>query len=292
MPDLDFGSVPDIIKSAQSLFETILEPRGLNAAILEGHKQVIEKIINDESIDSLTKIAFLSNYKKIVKEYKNCHSVAEKALSNIKSDSEPNNVDEDWYSFFFDKVRLVSDEVLQNIWSQILSGEINNPGSYSRSLLHTLSIMSTSQALLFSKLAQFCLKEYQKAPDGTPSTLVHPLLFISTNRDAYKRYGFSVTKLLELERIGLINCDFRDEFVFMKKKVFQTGNFIVEVYGDPNNNHVIKAGNITLTADGQSLYNIIGNEYKQYSSEHLEHIITKLQNRNCEILINGKRIAP
>lgn len=288
----DLGSIPDIINSTQSLLEIILEPRGLNAAIIEGHKQVLEKIINDDSIDNLSKIAFLSNYKKIVKEYKNCRSVTEKALKNIKKDSDPNKVEEDWYSFFFDKVRLVSDEVLQTIWSQILSGEINIPGSYSRSLLHTLSIMSTSQALLFSKLAQFCLKEYQLTSEGTPSSLVHPLVFISTNRDAYKRYGFTVNKLLELERIGLINCDFKDEFVFMKKKVFQTGNKIVEVHGDPNNKHLIKAGNLTLTADGQSLYRIIGEEYKQYSSEHLEHIITKFQLRNCEVLINGKRISP
>ena len=52
----DLGSIPDIINSTQSLLEIILEPRGLNAAIIEGHKQVLEKIINDDSIDNLSRI--------------------------------------------------------------------------------------------------------------------------------------------------------------------------------------------------------------------------------------------
>ena len=194
-------------------------------------------------------------------------------------------MDEDWFYFFFDKVKLISDETLQNMWSRILSGEINSPGLYSKTLMHTLSIMSKEQASVFTNIARFCLV------DGADYSLVHPLLFVSVNRAAYKKYGITVQNLKSLERLGLLFCDFKDEFVFEKKKVFRTGNNIIEVYGDPNNKNVIKAGNVVLTDDGQSLFSLVPDEEKHYRSEVLEHIVTKFELRNCSVFINGKKVT-
>ena len=203
----------------------------------------------------------------------------------IKKKENVRNVEEDWFSFFFDKVRLVSDDMAQTMWARILAGEVNEPGKFQRSLLHTLSIMSNAQARSFSVLASFCFRDYKNFE------LVHPLLFVSAHVEMYRKYGVERSALLELENLGLIHCDFREEYIFLNKKVFSYGNKVIEVFGDINNGKKIKAGNVRFTADGQALYGIVGDEFKAYREEILDHIVSKLEIRNCTININGKRIV-
>jgi len=46
----DLLGIGDVIKSFDSIIETILEPRGLDLVILEGHKKIIDKAINGEQV--------------------------------------------------------------------------------------------------------------------------------------------------------------------------------------------------------------------------------------------------
>ena len=276
----------EALKNFQEIIGKFLEPRGIDAAVIEGHKKIIEDYVAREDIDEFTKMAFLSSYKKTMKEFKNCTEVVRKARQFVEEGAKPQEAEEDWFAFFFDKVRLVSDEGLQNIWGKILAGEVNSPGKFQRSLLHTLSIMSTSQAELFCSLAKFCMYEYKGKTDD-----IHPLIFMSTNEKLYADLKIHTHELLGLENLGLIQCDFKDEYVFHKKKYLRYGNHLLEIYGDPDNADKINAGNVRFTLDGRMLFDIVDDSCKRYHADILDFIISKFQRRNCKVILDGGLIA-
>lgn len=278
----DLFGIGDVIKSFDDIIETILEPRGLDLVVLEGHKKIIDKAVSGEQV-SEELIAFVCGYKKMVKEYENCKKTAENAKQYLRESAEPKKIDEDWLNFYFDKVRIVSDEVILDIWSRILAEEINEHGTVSLSLLHILSIMSKEQATVFSNIAKFCMREYKR-------TKIHPLIFLSTNVEAYENSKITHKNLRELERLGLIDCNFKNEYIFHKKKVLVSGNHVITLYGDPNNKNKIMAGNMILTEDGATLYSIVSDTLIRYRPDILDFSVSKFKARNCKVLINGKEI--
>ena len=275
-------NLSEVAKNAMAIIDRILEPRGINLAIQEGHKKIIETYIGRPDVGENDKIAFLAGYKRLIKEYKNCKKVENMAILQISENARPEDVEEDWSTFFFDKVRLVSDEAVQSMWAKILANEVDRPGSYSKSLLHTLSIMGTGQAALFCNISRFCMYDYKN------EEIIHPFIFIATNVDTYNKSKINSSGLVELEQLGLIQCDFKDEFVFLNKKILRYGNKVIEIYGDPNNENKINAGNVRFTQNGLTLFGIVGNQFKKYRADFLDFTISKLQHRNCRIIVNNQ----
>ena len=60
----------------------------------------------------------------------NMENIVAKAISQIGPNAHAENMDDDWIENFFDKCRNFSDEQMQTIWSRILAGEANAPGSF------------------------------------------------------------------------------------------------------------------------------------------------------------------
>ena len=120
---------------------------------------------------------------------------------------------------------------------------------------------------------------------------VHPFLFVSKNIEAYEKSKISAAGLSELENLGLIQCDFKDEFVFPKKKVLRYGYKVLEIYGDPKNHDKIYAGNVRFTENGLALFGIVGDSFKRYRSDILDFAITKFQCRNCRVFLNNKLVT-
>ena len=119
-------------KNIADIVQMILQPRGIDAVIEEGHKKIIEEVMASDKYSLAEKEFFLVNYKKHIKEYKNCKSIAEIASLNILPEKQIGDVDPDWFSFYFEKAKLVSDESMQKIWASILEEEINATNSISR----------------------------------------------------------------------------------------------------------------------------------------------------------------
>ena len=109
--------------------------------------------------------------------------------------SNPEDLSEDWFSYFFDKAKLVSDESVQKIWGRLLSKEINKPGTCSKQLIHTLSIMSVESAKCFMLLVHHsihcCQPDYQPFPAN-----VFP--FLPWNQKTYSLF--------------IRECGFKDEY--------------------------------------------------------------------------------
>jgi hypothetical protein len=92
-------------------------------------------------------------------EQNNMESTLQKTLPNLKESASPENIDLDWLAKFFDKNRLVSNEQMQDLWAQVLAGEANAPGSYSRRTIDFLSAMSQQEATWFRQACSLVWKD-------------------------------------------------------------------------------------------------------------------------------------
>ena len=81
--------------------------------------------------------------------------VTAKALLQLNENAEPDSVEDDWLVNFFDKSRIVSDNEMQDLWSRVLAGEANTPGTYSKRTVNFLSDLDKVDAELFTKLCGF-----------------------------------------------------------------------------------------------------------------------------------------
>lgn len=89
------------------------------------------------------------------KKQENIETIAGEAIPLLEDNSKPENMEEDWIANFFDKCRIVSDNEMQNLWSKVLAGEANSPGSFSKRTVNFLGSLDKSDAELFTSLCGF-----------------------------------------------------------------------------------------------------------------------------------------
>lgn len=204
----------------------------------------------------------------------------EKCVDENKLDTD---YDFDWLVKFYEYASNISNEEMQRLWASILNGEISNPGGISISLMHALSIMRQDQAMFFCNISRFVLKDIKTDEP-------YLLLFVSSNREAYKRSGITPAALKEMEHLGLVECNFTTEYIFIHKKILKMENKVITVYGDLNNEDKIKAGNVNFTKDGQVLYSIIDESFKRYREDIFEFTVNRFRYRNCRVKINDNQL--
>ena len=124
---------------------------------------------------------------------KNMEDITAKAIPHLNEDAKPDAMEDDWVTNFFDKSRIVSDSEMQSLWSRVLAGEANVPGTYSKRTVNLLSDLDKSDAELFTKLCGF----------GWMIGDVVPLVF-DIRAEIYNRHGINLSTLSHLESIGLV----------------------------------------------------------------------------------------
>lgn len=125
---------------------------------------------------------------------RNMEITVQKALPIVQDDAQPNKIEKDWLTHFFDKSRLVSDDQMQDVWARILAGEANSPGSFSKRAINLLSEMSKQDAEMLNVLRQFCWE--------FDSRLV---LVVPDDTGFCNKHGLSLSCLRHLESLGLIS---------------------------------------------------------------------------------------
>jgi Protein of unknown function (DUF2806) len=176
---------------------------------------------------------------------KNMEDITAKALPQLNDSSDPSRVDDDWISNFFDKSRIISNCEMQELWSRILAGEANSPGSYSKRTVNFLSSIDKNEAQRFANLLGF----------GWTVAELTPLVF-DVQADIYTTHGTNFTSLVNLESIGLIQFDHLAGFTMRRlPKNFSVSYFDrrlnLEMKGEKDN--TIETGNVLLTKVGQEL---------------------------------------
>lgn len=93
----------------------------------------------------------------------NLEQILEKTESLIINDvknstDESQSLDKDWLMYYSENACKVSDEQMQNFWAKLLSGEIVNPGTFSKRTIDALLKLSSNEANLFEKICGYVLE--------------------------------------------------------------------------------------------------------------------------------------
>lgn len=184
------------------------------------------------------------------KKQQNIEAITTKAITHVADSAQPERLQEDWITNFFDKCRLVSDEEMQTLWAAILSGEANSPGKFSKRTVNLLGDLDKADAALFQSLCSYC------ADLGSPTPLIY-----EPGDAIYGAQGLHFTALTHLDSIGLIRFEplggFRRQGLGKKGWVPYFGQRIwIELPG--NEPCTIDIGKVLLTQAGQQLAPIVG----------------------------------
>ena len=128
----------EIIAEAQAKARDILKPKNSNYSFQ----------INTDLIQ--TKIQFQES-----KRLNNIANVISLTKENLPNKVSNKPVDHDWTSKFFQNIQDVSSQEMQQIWAQILAGEIKFPGQTSIRTMSVLSKLSFSEAKLFQQTLKY-----------------------------------------------------------------------------------------------------------------------------------------
>ena len=120
------------------------------------------------------------------------------------------DIDVDWRANVFDKCRLVHDDDMQTLWANILAGEANNPGTYSKHSVNFVGDMEKTDAQLFTDLCRYVC-EIKYTTEGIEKIELVPLIFndyLLPTRSSFLSntpiYHIRTPDLHHLDNIGLI----------------------------------------------------------------------------------------
>ncbi|MBI2472517.1 MAG: DUF2806 domain-containing protein [Planctomycetes bacterium] len=207
--------------------------------------------IRAESQIQVTDLHRRAMYRFLAEEAKrqsNIEDITQKALPNLKEDSSPQKVEDDWITNFFDKCRIVSDDDMQKLWSRVLAGEANSPGAFSRRTVNLLADLDKNDAELFMRLCSF----------GWVIGNIVPLVY-DVQDAVYKRNGINFNTLAHLESLGFIQFNNITDF----QRLELPKKFTAFYYGKPaeltfskDAGNKLELGKVRLTRAGQEIASI------------------------------------
>jgi Protein of unknown function (DUF2806) len=147
-------------------------------------------------ISDLQRRAFHRFLEGEAKKQMNIEDITQKALPLLNENSKPKEVEDDWITNFFDRCRLISDDDMQSLWSRVLAGEANSPGTYSKRTLGFLSDLDKYEAEMFTRLCGFVWQVRELVP-----------LIYDETQEIYNKHGIDPGAVMDLETIGLIQYE-------------------------------------------------------------------------------------
>lgn len=207
------------------------------------------------------------------------------AIDKMDNNAHEYNINEDWLLDFFDKASRITEENTKELWGTMLAESASDKRLCSKTLLNSLFLMGSDDISSFLNVCRFTLSEmHSKNPDN--NITAYPIIFFSENVEKYNIYRISSFNLNKLQRLGLIEVDYKSEYIFSKKSMeLIYGNQVLKI----ENNKKIKIGNVRFTYDGFLLYQI---SQKLYDNRLLDTIIDIWRNRKYTIYINGHIVKP
>ena len=183
---------------------------------------------------------------------KNIEEITTGALPGLKDSSNPDSMQDDWITNFFEKCRIISDSDMKALFSSILAGEANDPGTYSKRTVNFLSDLDKTDAKLFTNLCGY----------GWMIGNIVPLVFDVQDR-IYNDHGIDFVSLSHLESIGFIQFNNLTAFsrIRVPKKIavlYYGRSVSLEMLNDANN--TLQLGHALLTKVGQELAPICGSK--------------------------------
>ncbi len=253
-----------LIEKISSAIGTIYEPTQIKrVAKAEAEADKIKALASIE-MSQIKQRAIARLIQEEGKKQENIESIAAQATNKLNDDAKPEDIEDDWISHFFEKCRNISDKDMQGLWSNLLSGEANKPGSYSKRTLELVSTLDKLEAHLFTRLCSFAISASEIVP-----------LIVNIDDKIYSENGVNFFSLSNLETIGLIKFDNIAGFVFQKL----SKEVIIHYYGIPirfrfsqDSENKLEIDHVMLTRAGQQLAPVCGSQmnhgFINYIIEH------------------------
>lgn len=235
------------------------------------------KAISKIEIDELQQRALARFINEETGKQKNMESIINKALPNLKDDSKPENVEDDWISNFFDKCRLISDEEMQIVWANVLAGEANNPGTFSKRTVNFISSIDKNDAIAFTNVCSLVFNFEGNA---------YPIVFDIQNQ-IYEKHSLFFTTMNHLDNIGLLTFEPITGFCLMSLpeqiELTYFGSPITIRFNQADNNE-LSIGKVTLSQIGQELYSIVN---AISAPDILKYTIEKWESKGITVISNS-----
>ncbi|GAI02624.1 unnamed protein product, partial [marine sediment metagenome] len=182
----------------------------------------------------------------------NIESITEKAIPQLDDSSNPQNMENDWITNFFDKCRIVSDEEMQLLWAKVLAGEANSPGTYSKRTVNSLGSLDKRDAQLFTNLCSFVAIIRGLTP-----------LIYDEQASIYNDQQINYNTLTHLDNIGLISFGSLAGYKLLKVPqhidIYYYGTALKAEFKNPENNE-LQIGKVLLSNIGNELSRICGSK--------------------------------
>lgn len=255
-----------LIKKVSSAVGGIFAPYQIKRLAKAEAEAAIIKAEAEIQITELHRRAMHRFVEEEARKQQNIEDITRQAIPHLSANTNAEQMDNDWVANFFDKSRIVSDVEMQGLWSRVLAGEANAPGTYSKRTVNFLGDLDKGDADLFTKLCGF----------GWEIGDVVPLVF-DVSAGIYTKHGVTFNTLSHLESIGLIQFNHLSGF----RRIKLPKKFAVLYYGQPlmmempkDSNNELQIGHVLLTKVGQELAPICGS---QPVEGFIEYVKTKWQ---------------
>ena len=245
------------------------------------HEMYLKKqILDDEKLTTQQKIALNAVLGKNLMSFMREISVLNIALDNINDDANADNLNGDWLLDFFDKASHITEKNTQLVWGKMLALAASDKKICSKTLLNTLYLMSTEDITSFLNISRFVLTD--RYINSNTKISSYPIIFFSEYFQKYNIYQLSSFILNRLERLGLIETDYKSEYVFAENEIeLVYSNHVIKIV----NADKIRIGNVRFTDDGYTLYLITN---RMYDNSLLNEIIEIWIKRNYEVYVDGR----
>lgn len=261
-----------LIKKISSAAGILYEPTHIKRVAKAEAKAALIREQSNIEITDLQRRTARRWFEEEINQQKNMEDITAKALPDLNEDANPDSMDDDWIANFFDKCRIVSDDEMQKLWSRILAGEGNAPGTYSKRTVNFLSGLDKSEAELFAKLCGF-VWVFQG---------FNPLVF-DEKVEIYNKHGINFDSLNHLNSIGLIQLQ---PLGFQKSNLPKKFTFnyygkslTLEMSQETGNN--LKVGIAIFTRVGLELVRICGSKpvegFWEYVKEQWKEYLPKME---------------
>lgn len=241
-----------LIKKISNATGAVFEPHQIRRVAKAKADAALIQAESEVQITELHRRAARRWIEEEARHQKNMEDIAAGAIPGLNDNSNADSMEDDWIANFFHKCRIVSDSDMKTLFSRILSGEANSPGTYSKRTVNFLSDLDKSDAELFSRLCGF----------GWMVGEVVPLVFDARSK-TYNDHGINFNSLSHLDNIGFIQFNNISNFIHLRlpKKVIVSyyGKLLtLEMPKDTDNS--LEFGHVRLSKIGQELASICGSK--------------------------------
>jgi len=203
-------------------------------------------------IDELQERALMRTIYEETQRQVNIESITAQAIPHLNENADPTAIDNDWLVNFFDKSRIISDKEMQSLWAQILAGEANDKGTFSRRTINKLNDLEKKDAELFTNLCRFKFDIHYSFP-----------LIFNYNAQIYNEFDINFDNLLHLDSLGLIKFESLAHFTEDDLPESFSGNYYghkLDLKLRNKNEFYLETGEVLFTQVGKELATICKTE--------------------------------